>query len=336
MDRIIDLNSLTIIDVAPDNPSADTARKAFSKGITFLQSVFQKHKIHAYLILGPDFSISTNKIRIKNGFATGFFLIWDSPQEIVLLAQDPNYCGYTIAELKYPPDEIEARSNLNQLKEKGLKVHSYNVTLDLWKSNHFLSVFQRNDRFYAVCHCSISELSDFTLSDSLEKKYLIGNEAQTYLADLKERLELARLKRESIISNIFGDVLYYRDYPHLGIGKNFVFNGWTFAPNENEIPFMLGPQKEMIVYKPISTIQYLRQLGCDVDSLPEFVANILVSPHGVAKQIALNDSSKFSWSPLTSDIAKNMNLNNGEHYTFWRCFADSNSQIINNQKKHDI
>jgi len=331
MDRIIELNSLTVIDVAPNTLSADTARKAFSKGITYLQRIFQNNKIHAYLILGTDLSLSTNKIRIKNGFATGFFLIWNSPIEIVLLAQVPNFCGYTIAKLKYPPNEIVAFSNLNRLKEKGLKVHSYNFKLDLWKSNHFLSVFQRNEHFYAVCHCSISELSDFTFSNSYKKNFLVGNEAKTYHTNLKKFIALARLKRENLINNIFGDVLYYRDYPHLGVGENFVYNGWTFTPNENEIPFMLGPQNGMIMYKPINTVQYLHQLGCIVDSLPEFVANILVSPHGVAKQIALNDSTNFSWSPLTSDIAKKLNLNNGKYYALWRCFADSNSQITNSR-----
>ena len=330
--RIIELNSLTVIDLAPDTLSTDIARKDFSKGITFLQGIFQKYKIHAYLIFGPDLSFSTNTIRKNNSFATGFFLIWDSPLEIVFLAQVPNYCGYTIAELKSPPNAIVADSNLNSLKEKGIKVDSYNIILDLWNSNHFLSVFQSDNRFYAVCHCSIPELSDFTFSNSLETTYLIGNEAQAYLANSEKFLEHARLKRETIISNVFGDVLYYRDCPHLGVGKNFVFQGWTFAPNENKVLFMLGPQQGMIIYKPISINQYLHQLGCEVDNLPEFVTNILVSPHGVGKQIVLNDSSKFSWSPLTSEIAKMLNLDNGEHCTLWRCFAESNPQVINNQE----
>jgi len=330
MDRIIDFNSLTVIDLAPDTFSANMARRAFSKGVAFFQDVFQKYKIHAYLILGPDLSISTNTIRKKNGFVTGFFLIWDSPIEIVFLAQVPNFCGYTIAELKSPPNAIMVDSNLNNLKEKGMKVDCYDVKLDIWKSNHFLSVFQFNNCFYAACHCSIPELSDLTFAKSPETSYLVGNEAQTYLAYSKKFLEYARLKREAIINNIFGDVLYYRDFPHHGVGKNFAFQGWTFAPNENEFPFTLGPQKGIIFYKPISVKQCLHQLGCEANDLPEFVANILVSPHGVPKQIASNDSSKYSWSLLTSDIAKVLNLDNEKQYTFWRCFAESSSQITNN------
>jgi hypothetical protein len=220
---------------------------------------------NATFITTPDMTITRNSSRWKSGFGYGGKISWgDGKDRIIVLDVKPNACGMLVGGLDHFPDIEDVIKRLHEFEAEPIIMDDIQVTLDFYKSNHFIDVFRLKPMekldlppYAFVIHGSASELKGdnklgfglyYDRSKLLKEKaqqidtpfgkyhILTDKDAEKYLERYQYVEDFAIRKRRLAAKMIFGKYKDISNVTHQGLlNQNEIVLGCHHLNNESDI-----------------------------------------------------------------------------------------------------
>lgn len=220
---------------------------------------------NATFVTTPDMTITRNSGRWKSGFGYGGKMSWgDGKARFTVLDVKPNACGMLVGGLEDFPDIEELIVRLHELENQEIFLDEIEVSLDFYKSNHFIDVFRLKPMekidlppYAFVIHGSADEFRKdnklgfglyYNKSELLMEKtqkietpfgkyhILTDNDAEIYFERYQYIDNFAKRKRRLAAEKLFGKFKEISNVTHQGLlNKNEIILGCHYLNNGSSI-----------------------------------------------------------------------------------------------------
>lgn len=259
----------------------------------------------------PDFTFTKHVDRWRAGFPYGCITSIDS-MGVPFIPIDfrPNCCGVLMAEISQFKDDLYSlKEKLNSIT----KAHKELNETDFKRSNHFIGIYEFEQKYYLLIHGSLDYVKSILYNDrnnilskrmktrsilGYEFNYLIDEDAYEYYRDFLTCEELTMHFREILAQELYPELKILFNRTHEGFyGENTILLGGYASPTPFSCPIMMSPGSDLSIVHIDKPIQLLEQ-------------NLYCTPHGGG--YALNEVvDAFPLTPSSPSLDYTLIYSNG-------------------------
>jgi hypothetical protein len=224
-----------------------------------------------FVLFAPDGTCTYNELRIRRTFTYGCLIKAEFDGLIATQNAMPNGCGYSLFELKDPPENGELINQAKLIRQNITKEQA----IELGKGNHFIALYYVLDsvsgedtgRRFALLHCSGHEVNKEPLynpdwlegEDGFNKIQTPHGEIWLLETDAKEKylLEYERFEKLNIegrkrVMNEFFESSSFEllmDHTHQGLAENGKYLKLGVHLKENVVPVAFNAEEGTMILK---------------------------------------------------------------------------------------
>jgi len=261
-----------------------------------------------FVLFAPDGTCTYNELRIKRAFTYGCLIKADFDGFIAAQNAMPNGCGYSLFELKDPPEDGALINQAELIRQNITKEQA----IELGKGNHFIALYYVLDsvsgedtgRRFALLHCSGHDVKKEPLynQDWLEREdgyhkiqtphgeiwLLEGDAKQKYLLEYEKFEKINIEGRNNVMHDFYESDSFepLMDLTHQGLAENGKYLKLGVHLREDIVPVAFNAEEGTIIMKTKPNLseeflkkwkyyEKIKELGYEQE-----IKGIDMTPHG--------------------------------------------------------